>query len=216
MMVSAENDPRRAGVIWVLNLDDPTPAVIPRLPARFGPVGADSVSTLAKAMGVDSSAEILRRLERGRRCYAAWVGDELAAYGWVSFDEEYIGELKLLLRLLAGEAYIWDCVTLPAFRHNHLYSALLAYIVGELRVENLCRVWIGADFDNVASQRGIARAGFQAVGDLIIARVLTLRGASVQGRPGVPASLVAEARRAFLNYGDNLWRAAGSEARKSG
>jgi hypothetical protein len=215
MMVSAENDPRRAGVIWALNLDEPRPVVISRLAARFEPIGPELARALVQAIGAGSSAEILNRFQTGRRCYAAWVGDQLAAYGWVSLDEEYIGELKLLLKLIPGEAYIWDCATLPAFRQNHLYSALLVYILDELCAQSLCRVWIGADLGNVASQRGIARAGFHAVADLIIARVLTLRWTWVQGRPGVPESLVAEARRAFLNNRDNIWRAARKELKNS-
>jgi hypothetical protein len=107
--------------------------------------------------------------------------------------------------LLHEEAYIWDCVTLPAFRRNHLYSALLTYIVGELRAEKFHRIWIGADLNNLASQRGIARAGFIHVADLVLERVLTLRQVWVQGRPDVPESLVAEARRVFLNNRDKLW-----------
>jgi ribosomal protein S18 acetylase RimI-like enzyme len=208
MMVASENDPRRAGVIWALDLDDPTPDIAPRIPVTFRPVGLESVPALAEAMGPEASAEILKRFETGRRCYAAWSADHLAAYGWVSFNEEHIGELSLHLALLPGEAYIWDCVTLPAFRQNYLYSALLVYILGELRAEKLCRVWIGADLENVASQRGIARAGFRAVADLVMARVLTSRSIWVQGRPDVPDSLVAEARRAFLNNRDKVWLAA--------
>jgi len=215
MMVSAENDPRRAGVIWALNLDEPTPVITPLIPAAFRPAGPESVPILAEAMGGDASAEILKRFETGRRCYAAWVAEKLAAYGWVSFNEEYISELNLHLTLLPGEAYVWDCATLPAYRQNYLYSALLVYILGELRSEKLCRVWIGADLDNVASQRGIVRAGFKPVADVVIARVLTLRSVWVQGRPDVPDSLVAEARRAFLNNRDKVWLAAVEEPRNS-
>jgi ribosomal protein S18 acetylase RimI-like enzyme len=211
MMVSAENDPRRAGVIWALNLDEPTPVITPLIPTTFRRAGPESASALAEARGGDDSGEILKRFETGRRCYSAWVADKLAAYGWVSFNEEHIGELNLHLTLLPGEAYVWDCATLPAFRQNYLYSALLVHILGELRTESLCRVWIGADFDNVASQRGIARAGFRPVADLLIARVLTLRSVWVQGRPDVPASLVAGARRAFLNNRDKVWLAAVEE-----
>ena len=140
MMVSAENDPRRAGVIWALNLDEPTPVIAPRIPATFRAAGPESASAMAEAMGSAAAMEILQRFETGRRCYSAWVGDKLAAYGWVSFNEEHIGELNLRLTLLPGEAYIWDCVTLPAFRQKYLYSALLVYILGELRSESLCLV----------------------------------------------------------------------------
>lgn len=205
MMVSADHDPRRAGVIWALDLEEPTPGVVPRVPVVFRRVETDSLSALAAAMGAHAPEEIRKRFETRRRCYTAWVGEELAAYGWVSFEQEYIGELNLHLRLVPGEAYIWDCATLPAFRQNHIYSALLVHILQELHAEDLCRVWIGADLDNEASQRGIARAGFKPVADLVIARVLALRSVWVQARPDVPESLVAEARRAFLNNRDKVW-----------
>lgn len=207
-MVSAGNDPRPVGRIWTLSLDEPTPDFTPLVPATFGLVGPEAAPVLATAMGAHDSAAILERFETGRRCYAAWVEGDLAAYGWVSFDEEFIGELRLHLRLVPGEAYVWDCATLPAFRQRRLYSALLVYIVEALRAEPLCRVWIGADLDNVASQRGIARAGFRPVADLVMFRSLALRLVWLQERPDVPAGLIAEARRAFLDNRDQAWLAA--------
>ena len=205
MMVSADNDPRRSGTIWMINLDEPTPVITPLLPATFCRVGPESVSALVTAAEKYSSAEILKRFENGRRCYAAWVEGKLAAYGWVSPDEEFIGELSLRIRLLPGEAYIWDCATVQNFRQQRLYSALLAYIIGELRAEGLCRVWIGADLDNEASQRGISNAGFHHVADLVVSRVLAMRLVWVQGQAGVPAHIIAEARRAFLDDRDKVW-----------
>ena len=212
MMVSAENDPRRAGTIWMLNLDEPAPAIQPLIPAALRRVRPDLLPVLASTMRHDGLTEWAKRFETGRRCYAAWVGDELASYGWVSFDEEYIGELNLRIKLLPGEAYIWDCATIPAFRRHHLYSALLSYIISELRAEGLCRAWIGADMDNKPSQRGIARAGFHHVADLVMARVLTLRQVWVQGQPDIPEHIVAEARRAFLNDRDRVWKNVASSA----
>lgn len=207
MMVSAEDDPRRAGTIWMLNLDEPTPAVQPRLPAEFCRAGPEDISDLSAISGREASAEFRMRFESGRQCYTAWVGEQLAAYGWVSFDAENIGELSLRIRLLPGEAYIWDCATAPPYRGNYLYTALLAYILQELRLQPLCRAWIGADLDNVASQKGMAHAGFHYVADLAIERVLGLRQVWVLSRPGVPEAIVAEARRAFLGDRDKVWQA---------
>jgi len=204
MMVSAENDPRRAGTIWMLDLDEATPVIVPRVSAEFRRVDSDSVSALASTMECQPS-QILQRLENGRQCYAVWVDSQLAAYGWVSFEDEDIGELNLRIRLLPGEAYIWDCVTAPQFRSQGLYSALLSYILGELRGHQICRAWIGADLDNIASQKGIARAGFHHIADLVIERVLALRQVWVTGLPDVPEAIVAEARRAFLNDRDRAW-----------
>jgi ribosomal protein S18 acetylase RimI-like enzyme len=106
-----------------------------------------------------------------------------------------------------GEAYIWDCVTLPAFRRRGLYVALLRHIVGVLRAEGLRRLWIGASLDNTPSIRGFRSAGFRPVLRLIYLRVLGLRGNWLVGDAAAPAALVADARRALSG--------AGSERRKS-
>jgi ribosomal protein S18 acetylase RimI-like enzyme len=205
MMVSADNDPRRAGTIWALDLGERISPLTARIPAAFQRLGFGSLPALSANLGGEAAEEFGRRIAAGKRIYAAWVAGELAVYGWVSFGEEFVGELNLRLHLLPGEAYIWDCVTLPAFRRNGLYSALLSYIAAQLRQEGLRRVWIGTDQDNLPSQRGIARAGFRHVADLLIERVLAMRLAWVQGRPGVPMPLVAEARRVFLDNRDQVW-----------
>jgi GNAT superfamily N-acetyltransferase len=200
MRVSAENDPRLVGTIWMLNLDEATPTVMPLVQAEFRRLDLASVPALVTSIdSVNVAESTSKRLESGRQCYAAWVDGQLAAYGWVSFNEEHIGELNLRLKLLAGEAYIWDCFTLPTYREKHLYSALLGYILEELRAQRCCRAWIGADLENVASQKGMARAGFHHVADLGIQRVLPMRQVWVVGLPGIPELIVAEARRAFLN-----------------
>lgn len=194
---------RRTGRMWAMHLGDPLPAVAPSQPTTFGRLPSEA--ELVSAVGEEAGPEFASRLARGCRCYAAWVGGQLAAYGWVSFKEEYIGEQRLRLLLLPGEAYIWDCVTLPAYRRQGLYAALLAYMAGELLADGQCRVWIGADLDNAPSQRGIQRAGFTPVVDLLEARLLALRLQWLEGLPGAPASLVSDARRALFGQPDQAW-----------
>jgi GNAT superfamily N-acetyltransferase len=186
-------------------MDQEIPALLPRVPADFCRLTPDLGPALASSTDSISLNEIISRLESGRQCYAARVDGQIVAYGWVSFEHEDIGELNLRIKLVPGEAYIWDCATVPAFRGNLLYSALLVYILGNLRTQRICRAWIGADLDNIASQKGIARAGFHHVADLVIARVLAMRQVWVSGLLGVPESIVAEARRAFLNDRDKVW-----------
>jgi len=215
MMVSAKNDPRRAGTIWMLNLDEQTPVLAPRVRAEFHRVTPDLVPALCAIRGRDVSAEFTQRFATGRQCYGAWVKDRLVAFGWVSIEEEHIGELNLRIKLLQGEVYVWDCETASDYRSKGLYSALLIYILNELRTQNICRAWIGADLDNVASQKGIARAGFHHVADLVIERVVAMRQVWVVGLPGVPESIVTEARRAFLNNRDKAWLKASSSITSS-
>ena len=212
-MVSSERDPRREGTIWMIDLDQPLPKIKLEDDVDFQRIGPESVRILNNVMGGKPSNDIFKRFQTGRQCYTAWIKDNLAAYGWVSFNEEYVGELRLNLRMLPGEAYIWDCVTLPAYRNRHLYTALLVHILNELHAGPFCRVWIGADLDNVISQHGMQRAGFHHIANLVIARVLTMRQVWVEGQPGVPEKLVDEARRVFLGDRDKVWLTAIASAR---
>lgn len=220
MIASGKGDPRKSGTIWVRDLDDSLPVVRPVVEAVFCRVQAEQASLLAEAMDTSHQAEALSRLQTGRHCHAALVQGHLAAYGWVSFDSEHVGELNLQVRLPAGEAYIWDCLTLPEYRQKGLYSSLLSSMLQELRGNGFRRVWIGADLDNEPSQRGIAKAGFQFVAEAVVARVLAVRMVWLQGRPGASEHLVDEARRVFLGNRDSVWqeiaatsRAAALEAR---
>ena len=149
-------------------------------------------------MGLDDPGIVLQRFATGRHCYAARVDGKLAAYGWVTFDEEAIGELGLRFRLKAGEAYIWDCATLPPYRRQHLYTALLSYIDSELPAAGLCRVWIGADMDNIVSQKGMALAGFQPAIDFLVDSSPGISRPRLNRRPGIPEQLVMDVHHALF------------------
>jgi ribosomal protein S18 acetylase RimI-like enzyme len=203
-MRADKSDPRPPGTLWVRNLDWPMPEnASPRVSATFRGISLKDIERLALAMRLDDPATIEQRLAAGKRCYVAQVEDALAAYGWVSWNEEDIGEIGLRLHLMPGEAYIWDCATAPPYRRRRLYTALLVHIAAQLHAEGLCRVWIGVDADNQASQNGMALAGFQPVADLVVTRVIGLHQFWVRGRPGAPESVVDDARRALL--GDREW-----------
>jgi hypothetical protein len=216
MTFASEGSPQTLGTLWMLNLDAPSlegPA--PRVTASFQRVGPEAAPLLARAMGLEDPAKVLQRFAAGKRCYIGDIEGVLVTYGWVSFDEEWIGELHLHLRLVPGEAYIWNCATLPAYRGLLLYPALLGYIITELRAEGLQRIWIGADADNLPSQKGMVLAGFQPIADMVLDYVLALRMTWIRGRPGVPEQLVEDARRALLGERYEAWRTALSLASSS-
>ncbi len=198
MTQPAEADAQPQGTFWMLNLDQPLLfGLVPRLPVAFMRIGPEVAQELAHAMQLDDPSVVLQRFARGCHCYAGTIDGKLTNYGWVTFDEEGIGELGLNFRLKAGEAYIWDCVTLPAYRGLRLYPALLKYILCELQSLGLYRAWIGADTDNLASQSGLALVGFQPVVDVFIAHVSTVPQFWVRGRLGVPEKLVKHVRHAL-------------------
>jgi ribosomal protein S18 acetylase RimI-like enzyme len=185
------------GRLWRFALDAPLPLIEPRLPAHFRLIAETDAPALARAMGTTADA-VLNRLRSGRRAHAAWVEGHLAAYCWASFADEAIGEQGLTLRLRPGEAYLWDCATLPAYRRQGLYTALLAHGLAALRAQGLSAVWIGADLDNTASHGGIERAGFIPVADLYHGNGPAAGQMWVTGLPGAPVEWVADARGALL------------------
>jgi GNAT superfamily N-acetyltransferase len=195
MALASEAEPRHMGTFWVLPLTESAPpAIAPRVPATFEQVGAEAAAPLAQAMSLDDAGPVLERFATGRRCYIARVAGALAAYGWVSFEEQEIGEIGLSLHLQPGEAYIWDCATLPAYRGQRLYPALLAHIIAKLRDEGLPRIWIGASHENVPSHKGMRLAGFQPTVDLLLRN----HHLWLQGYPGVSAEVIEAMRRALF------------------
>jgi GNAT superfamily N-acetyltransferase len=191
-------EPGALGILWMLRLDRPWPGgPEPHLPATFLRAGPEIAVELAGAMGLDNPTPVLRRFSTGRHCYVARVEGKIASYGWMTFDEERIGELDLIIRLDKGEAYIWDCATLPAYRGRRLYPALLAHMLGALQSAGFQRVWIGTDADNLPSQSGVALIGCQPVLEVIQGP----HGAFLsRARPGVPLQDVLDAHYAL--FGD--------------
>ena len=201
MMNSSETDVQHLGILWMLRLDRPLPgSPQPRIPVTFSRAGLEEGGELASAMGFDNSDPVLQRFRMGRHCYISRFDGKLVAYGWVSFDEEGIGELGLRIRLNKGEAYIWDCGTLPAYRGQRLYPALLGHMLRELQGAGLQRVWIGTDADNLPSQVGVALVGCQPVLDAV--RDTSTSRLVSRGRPGVPIQDVLDAHYALFGNRD--------------
>jgi hypothetical protein len=66
--------------------------------------------------------------------------------------------------------------------------------------------------ENLASHRGIDKAGFRRVADLLVTCKLDQRLAWIEDYPGVPESLVAETRRVFLDDRHQVWLDSSSPA----
>lgn len=201
MTCHPDDKTQHMGILCLLDLDKPLPAhPVPRVPVTFVRAEQAVAGELAEAMGLTDAAPVLQRLSLGRHCYIARVANQLVAYGWITFDKEEIGELGLSVRLLPGEAYIWDCATLPAFRGQRLYPALLVHILEALQQTGFRRAWIGMDADNLPSQTGATLAGFQPVIDILLVREPNAPRFVARGYPGVTCEYVQDAQYAL--FGD--------------
>jgi GNAT superfamily N-acetyltransferase len=155
-------------------------------------VGAGSVGAVVVAMG-DEGGLVLPRLERGCRCFVGLVEGEVAAYGWVSTGAEWIGELGVEIRPPPADAYIWNCVTLPAHQRRGHFGALLLRVTAALRQEGLSRLWIGSL--QGAAERAVANAGFGPVLRFGFVDLVGLRWLSVRGVQDADPRTVDQALR---------------------
>ncbi len=200
MTLSSDLDPQHVGTLWLLHFTGHLPpAVAPRVPVTFLRAGPEDIQELALAMGHSDPSEIQQRFAAGKQCYIGRIDGKLATYGWVTFDAESIGELGLSIRLQPDEAYIWDCGTPPAYRGRHLYPALLTYILAELHQMGLRCVWVGADSDNIASQKGMVLAGFRPIVDFLLAHTsATTSRAWLRGSAGATEQEIQDAHYALF------------------
>ena len=132
-----------------------------------------------------STEEIGRRFAEGHRAYVAFMNDEPAAWGWVAARTAHIGELNAAIQLPADERYLWNFVTLEAFRGRGIYPRLLQAIVHE---ESLSaqRFWIAYAPENHASGTGIRKAGFTTLAELSF---------DTNGRPALNSTITGGAER---------------------
>lgn len=204
MTISWQNWAYEHGTLWAVATGQVIP-VAPRIATSFAEVGRESAGLLAQAMGLPSPEPVLQRFRTDRRCFVALVEGNIAAFGWVSQGTESIGELERAFTMTTGQAYIWDCVTLPDYRRQRLFSALLTHIAATLRGEDLNLLWIGASLANHPSIRGFIDAGFRPIIKLWYARLFYLRVLWLVGYPAAPRWLVEDARLGMIARDDYAW-----------
>ena len=169
-------------------------AALDRLEVEIKEVDPTTASPVAEAMGPDGDL-VEARLARGCRCFGAWLGDELAGYGWLSTKPEWIGELELKISPGVGEGYIWNCFTLSHQRRRGVLRALLAALMARADQEGFTRLWIGSVA--IPAEKAFAPSGFTPA--LVFASEVIAGYRWLQVRPaaGTDPALVAAAHQAI-------------------
>lgn len=152
--------------------DDPGPVLAPV--AGLVVQREDDAQVMA-ALQDRSPVDIQARFDSGHRAYVALLNGERAAWGWVATTSAEIGELNSAFRLAPRERYLWNFVTVGAFRGRGIYPRLLTAIV-DAELPDADRFWIAYAPENRASGSGIRRAGFRMLAELSF---------DMEGRPSV-------------------------------
>src|SRR5947208_1929990 len=84
----------------------------------------------------NSPEEILRRMERGSECYAAWHAGEIVSAAWWHPGEAWIEELDRRFLLRPDELYCYDGWTIPRLRGRNLTPARAVLTMRMLREQD--------------------------------------------------------------------------------
>ncbi|HEY4388184.1 MAG TPA: GNAT family N-acetyltransferase [Ktedonobacteraceae bacterium] len=180
----------QAGFLWTWWKGDPLPPLPPL--SDFAAEEATDIPTLATLMEC-APAEVTKLLQKGHRPYLARLGTVPVAVGWSAIGEAEFGGGRVFFHVPPLNRYLYYFITRPEWRGQGMYPRLLQYILTHESAENE-RFWIVHQRENIASQRGIARAGFR-----VASKVYFLNNGKLAFLP--PPEEIERARAASTLFG---------------
>ncbi len=122
----------------------------------LGQLSPADIEALGEYAGGMYLSAMRTRFEQGWILYVGRIDGTFAGGGWVLTSRHK----AKVVPLLEGDASILDCFTLPTMRGRNVYPHLLATIASAFRDRGGLRVFIGVNPWNVASIKGLEKAGF--------------------------------------------------------
>jgi hypothetical protein len=101
---------------------------------------------------------VAERLAQGHQLFGWKQGERVVTFGWACDRDRVIGARPA--REVPGRVFLYNFQTLPEFRGNGLYPALLCQMRYLLGQEGNRQFVIDVSATNLASRRGIEKAGF--------------------------------------------------------
>lgn len=105
-----------------------------------------------------SSSIIRKRFSEGYKLYTIIENNNAVCFAWSQKNtKHYISEIKKHLKFDNEIYFIKHCITLKKNRNKGFYCSLIGHITN---LNSPTSSFIGAYSDNIASNKGIAKAGF--------------------------------------------------------
>lgn len=162
-------------IVFTRSLEEPLPSYEARLPiAYYRMAEPDDLSHLRNAVLPSEFKYMRKRLAYGRICTLALHEGNLAAQIWAS-DELSFEVDNLELRLRPGDVYLDDAYTLPAYRHQGVYSALDVQQLRYLQEGGYKRAVAIVAADNIPPLKVLPKLGYQEADRLSFQRILFRR-----------------------------------------
>lgn len=146
------------------------------------------------AFAPEKFESIQQQLSRGDTCYAAWIGNSLGSYLWVSTTPHRDPYSGIRINLTLGEAYIYDVRTVADAQRRGLARLLIHYALSEMESTEITAVHAVVDNTNTASLRLFKSFGFESSGSVSSARILGRYAVQIPATAKPRTSLCGAAR----------------------
>ncbi len=104
------------------------------------------------------------RYAAGHRAIIASLSGQPAHIAWIATGKLRIDELAYTWQLSEGIVCLYDCRTLEPMRGRGAYPSTLRWISDHCSAQRIIGIWIYCEPGNIASVRGIEKAGFELIG----------------------------------------------------
>jgi hypothetical protein len=124
-------------------------------------------ATLLQSVGHMPKRDVEQRFRRGDLCYVARADGRIAHYSWVQHTDFHpIEPAGIGADVAAEELWIYHCRTADWAKGRRIYPCTLSRILRDYMQRGFWRAIIYTTRSNIASQKGILRAGFKQDGVL--------------------------------------------------
>jgi len=137
-----------------------------QLPARtveLHPIDLENVMQAEELRSAAVATTFRRFIDSGRFGVFAVVDGVAVGHAWVTSPADRPQVVNTYAKLAAGESLIHYCYVAPEQRGRGLYAQMLHETAAWAREHGATRVTVDTSSENVASQKGIRRAGFTEV-----------------------------------------------------
>ena len=152
------------------------------LAAEYGFLSETDALGYTALRGYTTAAEVVARLRRGDRCFAAWSSGRLVSARWIARGETHVEYLGRTLRLRPDEVYLYETYTRPDHRGLGLSAAAGTRLLHALAAEGVACVVAGVMPESHAAVRAWQKAGYRRVGTIGYVRLGPLRREFIRRR----------------------------------
>lgn len=122
-----------------------------------------------------SAGEAEERLEAGHLCFVAEKNGNIVFYLWVCFNNLYLNELEMEMRIEPDSAHFYSNYTIPEYRGMGIATIAMARALDYLFQNGVKKIYGLIYSDNIPSQRVVKKTGFRKMGEVTLIRLFNSR-----------------------------------------